>query len=299
MTQTAPAETPVATPIPPVVEAAPPELPAPAQPAPVEPEKPAEPPPDAARFAALAKKAREVREGEAALKTEKEQLAAQKAEFEAWKSKRDNAKLNPKAWLEEAGLTLEQINTFYLNDEKPTADTQVDIVKAEIEKLKAEQAAEKAKEVEERVALQRKQEEQVIERFKSDTVSYVKDNAEKYELIAAYGEEQAVADVIMQHHAETNRLMSTEEAADLVEKHLLERAEKALQTAKIKAKVTPPAPAPAEPPKAEVKPPEPPKLRAPTLSNQLAPKPAISAAAAKSAKEREQRALAVLGTSKK
>jgi len=96
-------------------------------------------------FARLAKKEQLLRKEKEsfssereALKKELEELKAYKEKFTGWESKKANARLNPKAVLDDLGLSFDEIQEYYLNGAQPSANALVDELRKELEQTRSE-----------------------------------------------------------------------------------------------------------------------------------------------------------------
>lgn len=121
--------------------------------------------------------------------------------------------------------------------------------KSEYKKVMDEVAALK-KELSDRDEAARRKEEELAQRSIEDgkkqyleyLKSYTEKNIEKYELIHAFGAHEDVFDVIAETMRKTGKLISDDEAADLVEKVLEENyLDRFSKINKLKNKITPPA----------------------------------------------------------
>jgi uncharacterized membrane-anchored protein YhcB (DUF1043 family) len=281
-------------------------LPKAAEPATPPPTK-AEPPKEApgVAFARLAKAERARVEKEQAFKREMEseraKLASERAEIQkaldeakAIREAEAKAKSDPVGYLEKlyGADWYEKFTEMKLAGGKTHPDLAVRAVKEEVEgqiaALRREQEEARKREAEERQKAAdaektriEAERAEVLQRFRAETAEFVKAHAEDYELTNLYEQHDLVAEVIEAHFAETKRVLSQKEAADLVEKHLEEQVEKAAKAKKLASKFAPP-------PKAE----EPPKP-APTLSNGAAAAPSFLGSP-KTEEERLARAMAAM-----
>lgn len=232
-----------------VLGSAPVEAEAPA-PAP-EVEKPA--PPKADRFAMLARKEQDLFRKQQAVRQQQEALARQAEEIRAFQEAKRQATLNPLDALKQLGLTYEQITEFVLNDNKPTPNAEVQSVRQELEEFKRQAREEQQRVLEEQRAMQAREQQQIIESFRSEVKEYVSQHADTYELTTLYGGDNLVSDVIEEHFRQSGKLLTIPEAAKLVEEHYEDLARKAQQTKKFaatKQSATPPqVPTPAVSPR--------------------------------------------------
>lgn len=249
------------------------------------PEKPKERSSD--RFMALARKEAEVFRKAQAVRQQQAEIARQAEEIRAFEAAKKQALLNPLDALKQLGLTYEQITEYVLNDNKPTPNAEVMSVRQELEEFKRAQQEEQRRLIEDQRKMQTQEQQQIIEAFREDVKEYVDQHAETYELTTLYGGHNLVSDVIEEHFKQTGKLMTTPEAAKLVEEHYEDLARKAQATKKFAAtqqKVASPqegstAPAP--------------KL-GPTLSNNLTATVATNSQRPRSDEDRIRAALARL-----
>lgn len=209
--------------------------------------KPPEPKPDpmAPRFAALAKEAQKVarekqalaaeRAAKAAeLKAKEDAIAARAAKADEWEKAEKAAKADPGGYLRRiyGENWYDLLTEFKLKGETSApADMAVQAVReearAEAERIrkeneerwnkfeaerKAAQEAERARALDDQKA--------IIQQWQDDTLAFVNANVEKYELIHQTGSQQLVLDVIRDTFAKSKRVLTADEAAEAVEKHL-------------------------------------------------------------------------------
>lgn len=241
----------------------------------------------AKRERARLQKELEVKQREAKIAERERLIEEREKEYEAYKS-------NPLKALDRMGLTYEQLTQSVLSGKDELTP------EARIQRLEAEQNKRwemLQKQEEERQAKIAEQEKAKVEaaenQFKATVTDYVKKNAETYEYTALFGQEGLVFDTIKACFEAEGRLLTTEEAAKLVEAELESQFEKALASKKGQAKIKP-APISANDPSN-------PDVRVPaTPSRTLANSEATSSSApsylpAKTEQERIARALAALG----
>lgn len=235
--------------------------------------------PGADRFAILAKQERALRQREAQLKAG----AAKQAE---WEKARQEATTNPLKALEALGLSYEQITQFMLNGSKPTPELELQSVKQEMAAFRKEQE-DKA------IALKAEQESKAkaeyqttLSEFNSEVDNFIKTHADTYELTNLYEGQSIVSATIEQHFANTKKILSIEEASNLVEKYFEEQVQAATKSKKFQAKQTPKEEG--QPRREQAA-----KSSAPTLSNELTSS-APSMLPAKTENDRMQRAMAAL-----
>jgi adenosine deaminase len=173
------------------------------------------------KFNALAKKERELFELEQSLK-------AKQNSFSSLDEFKKLAKRDPQKYLEESGLTYDELTEFYLS-----GGTAKDPKVYEVEEKVAE-IERKLKEKEEMIA--RKEQEAAIQSFKLDQKKHIVQSADKYELINATGSFDLVYDVSKQYYEKHNKVLTNDEAAQMVEEYLEKEVEKVLKANKIRNK---------------------------------------------------------------
>lgn len=181
-----------------------------------------------ARFAALTKKERSILEKERQIK------AAEKAresdpdyvQFQEFKKARENAKVNPLAYLEAAGLSYGQVSEFLLNDKKLTPEQRVEMLEESIRKDKETQAT-KAREDQEaadkaKKAAEDAEVEEVLQGHKQSVAKHLEEGGDVYELTLAHGEDgvELVNQVIMDYFEANQTILPIADAAKYVEEHL-------------------------------------------------------------------------------
>jgi len=185
-----------------------------------------------AKFAALAKKERIARQQQQRVK----QLEAQIAERERQIAERERLweeefKKSPLDAIKKRGYSYEDMTKAALNDGKFEPATEIKEVRSEIERLRQEQAEKEKKYLEQQKEAQAKAEQQAVESFKTSIKSHVETNKDKFELTALYEAEELVFQTVEEHYLRTQKLgepkiMSLDEACDLVEKYLEEELDR-------------------------------------------------------------------------
>lgn len=247
-------------------EAAPGAAPEQAAPEEIKPEAPKQDDKFASKFAALSRKEKTLREQERNLQQTAQRLKAMETELKKMQEERNGAdtslkarlKSDPLKVLAEEGLTYEELSERVLNDGNPTPQRMIEQMRSELQReYKSELEALKQQIREKEENEQKKQYETAENNFKAELKQYI-DGNEKYELTKANGAYDLAFDVAKEYYDQTGKVLSYEEAADLVEGHLEEEANRILQLKKIQSKIQ--------------KPPQPPveaKPASPTLSNKL------------------------------
>lgn len=194
----------------------------------------------ASRFAALARKEQgivakqqDVKSREEALAAREKAIADRETAFESeWKS-------DPTKAAEKRGLTYAEWTQRVLNDGKPSADSQVGEVRDEIAKLRKEREDEREAAKASAIEAEKAASAKVLEDFKSGVKAFIADKADTFEFINLHSAQNLVIATIEEHFANTNEILSTDKACELVEKFLEEQVMKSTETKKFKAKATP------------------------------------------------------------
>ena len=170
---------------------------------PTEPEEPT-----SRALATLARKERKLLEREKSVK-ELEQRA------QAFERAMGEAKQNPLALLEAAGLSVADL-THYLVEGKPPEPKPED----RIAQLEAKIEAMQRQRLEQEQAATQGERQRLLADFTAQLTTHVESNAEKYPLVKRNDAAGVVLQVIQQHAAETGRILSNDEACLLVEQEL-------------------------------------------------------------------------------
>jgi hypothetical protein len=229
-----------------------------------------------AKFAALSRREKQLREKEsqmqqqyeaklAEIEAKLESLSAPKVEEVQEVEKEPELPLeyrlkkDPLGTLSELGLSYDQLTNLALNDGKLTPEMQMELMKQELESKYNSKFESLQNELLERdKRLEEEKYNETVTNFKNELTSFVNSN-DNYELIRANDAVDVVYDVIEEHYKETGNIMSKQEAADQVESYLEAEVEKLLKLNKLKSRFAPPQ---TEQPQQREKAPQ-----SPTLSN--------------------------------
>lgn len=269
-------------------EAPAPEVPAPTPQAAPEPQAQTQPNDISSKFAALAKKERmarmlhsQAKQKEAALLAREQAIAEREKLWETeWRQ-------SPLEALKKRNVTYQDLTNAALNDGKFQPETEIKSVKEEIERFKLEQAEKESKALEAQQRAAEQAEMEVIDAFKGKIGSHIDSSGEKYELTKLYEASDLVFQTVEEHFARTQKILSVDEACELVESYLeseLDRTSKSskkFQSKYLSQKT-------AEPEKNAPK-------STQTLTNHMNSNVAPSMISPKTEEDRMKRALAVLG----
>jgi hypothetical protein len=226
----------------------------PAEAAPAEAPKEEKRDPSAARFAALARRDREIRQRESEVQNrlkDAETRAAALAEKEALLAKKP---ASPIELLKQHGYSLEDANLAAFGQTKEKEKDPLDL-KLEERITPIQSQLEKANETIEKLtqtleALQSERTEIAKREVRRDIMSTV--DRENLEMIKAVGEEAVVMveNVIANYFKQHQRVLSYSEACGIVEQYYFDAVSKLAETPKVKSRFAPPttpSPAPSKP----------------------------------------------------
>lgn len=241
-----------------------------------------------AKFAALAKKERFIRTTHQSIKAKEAALAERERQLaEREKAWEEEFKASPLEAIKKRGYSYQDLTNAALNDGKLTPETEIKSVKQEIERLRQEQAEREQKALEHERLAAEQQTKETIETFKESLRGFISSNPEKYELTNRWDANgDLVFQTIEEHFNRTQKVMSKEEAADLVEQYFETELEETSKTKKFQSKFG----------QALKKEEQPKPKSTTTISNGLAPSSsAPSLLPAHTESDRIKRALAALG----
>jgi hypothetical protein len=220
--------------------------PASAEASPNEAPKPPEEP-LSSQYAQLARKEKAIRAKAQEVKAKEAELAAREAALTAktdpkpaeGPTLKDRASKDPLGVMQELGISYEQLTELLLNQDPNQARYQADMeaLKAEIKALREENKST-------READQQQQYKNAVNQIRTEVSQLVKSD-EAFETIRETGSVDDVVELIEATFKEEGRILPIEEAAQLVEDHLLEEALKLTRLKKIQAKLNVAKPAPA------------------------------------------------------
>jgi hypothetical protein len=192
----------------------------------------------ASRFAALAKKNKQVDQKERAARDREAALEAREAKIKELEERLNapKAKKNPIQLLMDEGYTLAEANEFYLNNEMPTAEHKVKNLETRLEKFEREAREKDEKRAADEKSSLEAQNQKVIEEFKVSIGSFIEKNSEKFELVKLYDAKETVFQTIEQYFEQHQKVLSIDEAAQLVEAYLEDELDKATKTKKYQSK---------------------------------------------------------------
>lgn len=180
----------------------------------------------------LSKELNEVRTTKDAWEKEKQELLAKINGYEETFTK---ARENPLDLLQKAGMDYEYLTERILNDDKPTTDHKVGALERKLAELEQAQLSWKEEMAKKEQELQQKQYEAQVQQFYSDVGKFVK-GSDKYELSAHFGDPAVnqIVDTIGKVYEDSERALSYDEAAELVEEAYVKDIESLLSVGKVK-----------------------------------------------------------------
>lgn len=173
----------------------------------------------ARRFTALTKKERDILAKEERLKSENQQ-------YSSWKAKEELAKTDPLKLMDQYGWDLNKLAELALNDNKPTANLEIQELRAQVQEMKKEREEEKQ-------AKQTRETQTNVDNYKKDLTEKIKSKSEQFELVNHFGEYDTVYKIMNDHYMQNDgEILDLDEAAQRVEKYLEDQLEKAAKTKK-------------------------------------------------------------------
>lgn len=204
----------------------------------------------AKKFAALSRKEKQLKHQERQMQLKiqemEQRIKAQEDSLSPYRKLKESldSKQNPLDALSALGLDYKKLTDEFILRPEPTEQDKVQsYVKSLEEKLaaienKLSKQDEESKKAQEEA--KKAQQERAKQNYLSHLNEYVEKNAEKYELIKANDAADLIYEVMEAHYNRTEQetgepeILSEEQAADMVEAHLLEEAKKIAQANKIK-----------------------------------------------------------------
>jgi hypothetical protein len=186
---------------------------------------------------ALVQKMREIAAKEAALNAKEPELrtSTESAFKESLKARLSE---DPLGFLEEYGISQEQLTNALLNPPTPMSP-EVRKMREELNALKQSQTDSLKAQEEQRTSAYQK----AVEQVRSDVTSLV-DSDERFETIKEMGLHETVTELIVETHQKTGKLLSSEEAAQMVEDYVLGESLRVANLKKVQAKLKPQDPQP-------------------------------------------------------
>lgn len=196
-------------------------------------------------YAELARKEKALRAKEEAWKTqlaEKEQgWLAKEQEYQSKYIPKERLLQDTLGTLQEAGMSYDQIVQMAMNP--PSQEALINMqLQAKIKELENKLESKFSSFEQNQKDAKSKQYEQAINQIRGQVKNLVTNEIENFELINANGEDaqEAVVRYIEDYYKETQQVLSAQEAAKLVEEHLLEESLKLMSLNKLKSKLAPP-----------------------------------------------------------
>jgi len=182
----------------------------------------------------ITKREREVQRAVQQFKQQQAEMAEALKELNEYRTLKERAKTDPLAFVKHHGIEYKQLTDQVLNDERPTPEMLIDNLRSKIEALEAERSAE-------RQAKDQQQRDQLVETFRNGIKEYVETNADKYELIKAFGAHDQIFSMIHNHWKETGgadggEYLPVEKVAEYLENQMFEEAQKLMTLKKLSPK---------------------------------------------------------------
>ena len=164
------------------------------------------------KFLQFAKREQKLRAERELLSKDKAEVAELKEKIKAFEEAKARAKLNPKAYLEHADLSLDDIQEFFLNGGQATASTLESELRKEIAELR--QAMEEREIKQQETSLQQREAE-----YKDSLKSVISQGNADF-LKAHDNPHELVYSMMREYYNETSRILQPQEAIDLIEEQL-------------------------------------------------------------------------------
>jgi hypothetical protein len=185
------------------------------------------------KFAALAKKERMARLAQANIKSREQQLIDRERQIaERERLWNEEFKQSPLEAIKKRGYTYEDITKAALNDGKFEPATEIKSVKEEIERIKQEASEREKKQLEAQQSAVAQAEQEAIDSFKDKITKSIEENKDKYELTQILEASELVFQTVEEHFNRTKKILSINEACDLVEQYLESEVERTAQNSK-------------------------------------------------------------------
>lgn len=188
-----------------------------------------------ARFAALARREKQLLEREKAIKDYEVKSKSLSKAIE-------NIKKDPMSALQEVGLTFEELAQAYLNGQNPDYEPTPEEKIKQIEERLAQREQQEKEAVEraeqEKLEKEQKRIEESISNYKANLKRQIDNEGDKYELIRANEAYDMVYDVIETYYKDNQQVLEPAVAMEHVEQYLEEQARKLLNLKKFAPKST-------------------------------------------------------------
>jgi hypothetical protein len=199
---------------------------------------------DSSRFAALARREKQIRQEKADLDA-REKAFQQKEQSIKDQIRTEIAaqmKSNPASVLQEYGVDYNALTQSILNPPSPEQQ-KISALEAEIAQLKQGQGSIK----QDIQTSQQRAYENAVQQIRNDVKSAVAKSPD-FQTVRVAGQEESVVELIKQTFESTGELLSVEDACKEVEDYLFDEAIRLTSVDKVKAKLTPPPPVEANKP---------------------------------------------------
>lgn len=164
------------------------------------------------KFVQFAKREQKLRAERELLSKEKAEISELREKIKSFEEAKSRAKLNPKAYLEHADLSLDDIQEFFLNGGQATSSTLESELRKEIEDLRRSMDERDVKQQE--TSLQQREAE-----YKSGLKTFISQGNADF-LKAHDAPDELVYNMMREYYNETSRILQPQEAIDLIEEQL-------------------------------------------------------------------------------
>jgi hypothetical protein len=215
--------------------------------APAAAEAPKEDPVLSERLSQMARKQKMLYRQQRNYQAREQQIAQREAQIKQFEQFVQSGRQNPEQFLQQTlGMTYDQLTQFKLNGGQVTPEMEVKAIKDDLQRRDQEAQRREQEQAERQRMQSQREQQQVLETWKQEVNDYVESNAEAYELTLKTASQDLITDTVEEHWKRSvanwkragsppgkqPKLMSTKEAADLVEKYLEDQMDEINSTSK-------------------------------------------------------------------
>lgn len=189
-----------------------------------------------ASFAALAKKERALFQKQQQVKAQEEAAAEKVRAAQAFEASLKTAKLHPLKFLQEQlGYSWDDLVQIQLNG-GPSPETAAEAAQRLVDERFAEMEEQRKQAEQEARVAEEAADQQAIDEFNQEVVGFIEAHPDDYELTILNGQQSLVLEVIQENFKANRKILTAQEAGNLVENYLADLVEKNLATKKWKAR---------------------------------------------------------------
>lgn len=192
------------------------------------------------RFAALSRREKEFQTErdnfKAEIEKQKRELEELKAKYSGYEELDSRLNSDPLGFLEEKGWGYEKLTERALGLEEEKANALDPRIQSEIDALKAElkkrDDAEEERRIREENERQQKDIDNNLNQYRAEISKVLDHSSEKYELIKEFEQQEEVLNLAIEYYKQYQKVLSPEEAADMIEEELDKQRQRFLKTSK-------------------------------------------------------------------